>query len=174
MKKAFYTSLLVALFFVSGLSLLQAQNKFGHINSQKILTVMPERATAKTTLETLAGNLQDQLEIMQVEYNTKLQEYMAKTSDTANVAPAIIQILEEELTEMQQRIQKFQTSAQQELQTKESTLLQPIYEKFQAAVKEVATEGNFLYIFDETTLLYFSEKSVDISESVKKKLGITE
>ena len=55
----------------------QKDYKFGHINSQELMAVMPERDSAQTVLEAFAKKLEDQLDIMQVEYNNKLQTYLA-------------------------------------------------------------------------------------------------
>ena len=81
---------------------------------------------------------------------------------------------EEELTAMQQRIQTFQTNAQQELQKKESELLKPIIEKAKKAIEEVAKENGYTYIFDTGTgmLLYWPKDADDIISLVKTKLGI--
>ncbi len=60
------------------------------------------------------------------------------------------------------------------MQKKQQEMLQPIIDKANNAIKEVARENGFIYIFDIAggTILYYSEKSVDILPLVKKKLGI--
>ena len=69
-------------------------------------------------------------------------------------------------------MQTFQVSAQQNFQKKESELFQPIVEKLQKAIKDVGAEGKFIYIYEEATLLYRSDKSVDVTDLVKAKLGM--
>lgn len=149
-----------------------AQNfKFGHINSQELLSLMPERDSAQLTLQNYAQELEDQLDVMNVEYNTKVQQYLAEQE---NYTDLIKQTKEQELNDMTQRIQGFQTTAQQEISRKEAELIQPIITKAENAVKEVAKELNFTYIFDLARggIIYFSEDSEDILPLVKQKLGI--
>ena len=59
------------------------------------------------------------------------------------------------------------------LQTKRDALLKPILDEFNTAVKAVATEGGYTYIFDQGILLYF-DATMDVAPMVKKKLGITQ
>ena len=75
---------------------------------------------------------------------------------------------------MQQRIQQFEQMAQQDLQQQQQTLIQPVLEKANNAIKEVAEENGFVYIFDISrgNPVYFSEKSIDIQPLVRTKLGI--
>jgi outer membrane protein len=87
-------------------------------------------------------------------------------------SPSIAQMKEEEIVNLQQRIQAFQVRAQEDLQNKEAELLEPIYTRIQEAIKTVGAEKSLLYVFEISTLLYFSEESVDITNDVKAKLGI--
>lgn len=149
-----------------------AQNlKFGHINTSELLSAMPEREAAQKELQEYAKKLENQLEIMQVEYNKKVQEYL---QNQATLSPVIKQTRERELQEIQNRIQEFQYSAQEDLQQKEAQLIQPILLKAETAIKEVAKERNLIYVFDVSSrvVLYFSDDSENILSFVKTKLKI--
>ena len=67
----------------------------------------------------------------------------AKTS-----ADIVKQTKEQELVDMQKRIQEFQKNAQTQLQEKQAEVFQPIYAKVDKAIKDVGKENGFLYIFD--------------------------
>ncbi|MDY0160507.1 MAG: OmpH family outer membrane protein, partial [Bacteroidales bacterium] len=67
-------------------------------------------------------------------------------------------------------IQNFQASAQSDLQLKEQELIEPIYDKIKNAINEVGEAEGLLYIFDESTLLYHSNESVDVTDKVKLKV----
>ena len=55
---------------------------------------------------------------------------------------------------------------------KQIELYTPITEKVQNAIKAVAEEEEFTYIFDESTLLYFSTtQSIDVTDKIKAKLA---
>ena len=81
--------------------------------------------------------------------------------------------VESEIMDLQQRIQSFQASAQEQLQMKEQDLLQPIIDKAKKAIEDVAKENGYTYIFDSGlgVLLYMPEGD-DVKALVKTKLGI--
>ena len=81
---------------------------------------------------------------------------------------------EEDLNAMQERVQTYSQSAQQQLQTKNAELYKPILEKADKAVKDVGAEKGLIYVFDMSArvILYNSKESVDILPFVKTKLGI--
>jgi len=162
---------IVVVFLLIGTTSFAQNLKFGHINSQELLSLMPERDSAQVVLENYAQQLEDQLETMQVEYNNKVQQYLANQE---NYTDLIKQTKEQELTDLQERITGFQNTAQQTIQQKEAQLIQPIIDKAEKAIKEVAEEQGFTYIFDlaRGTILYFSDASQDILPLVKAKLNI--
>lgn len=149
----------------------QKQYKFGHIDSNQLLTLMPEREKAKVDLEKYAKQLESTLTAMQSEFERKYQDYIA-TADS--LSPLIRQTKEGELGEMQQRIQTFQQTAQKDLGEKENELLQPIILKARNAITAVSEEGGYIYVFDIGTgmILHHSADSEDILPLVKVKLGI--
>ncbi len=145
------------------------KTKFGHVDSNAIFTVMPEKEEASKAVEEYAMTLETQLQALNSELEQKYNDYM---ENQEALSPSIRQMKEEELVNLQQRIQAFQVSAQEDMQTKEMELLEPIYTKIQDAIKEVGEENGFLYIFEVSTLLYHSSESVDITPMVKTKLNI--
>ena len=78
---------------------------------------------------------------------------------------------ETDLMERQQNYEKKAYEAQTSLQQKEQELLQQIMIKVNTAVKEVAEKEGYDYVYEVTTLLYAGGE--DISDKVRKKLGIT-
>jgi outer membrane protein len=85
---------------------------------------------------------------------------------------------ESELNELSERIQNFQTQAQQDFERQRVELFRPIQEKAKKAVDEVAEENGFTYIFDigpgVGAIVYASPDTEDILPLVKAKLGLTE
>ena len=165
--------LVLTLFLFSGTAV-NAQNfKFGHINSQELLSIMPEKDSAEAIIQKYAMDLEGELEIMNVEYRNKLNDYLEKQD---NLTPLVKQTKEQELNEFSSRIQDFTNNAQQELQKQEAQLIQPIIMKAEKAIKDVGKEKGFTYIFDLSrgAVIFFSEQSEDILPLVKKKLGLEE
>ena len=149
----------------------KANIKLGHINSQELLSLMPERDSAQAAFERYQKRLADQLDGMQVELNKKYQDFAAEQD---NLTDLIKKTKSQEIQDIQTRIQEFQNTAQQEMQKKQNELMQPIIEKAQKAIKDVARENGFTYIFDLATggILYFSEDTENIMPLVKTKLGL--
>ena len=147
-----------------------AQNKFGYIDSQELLMLMPERKTAETNVQNFAKSLEAQLGSMTAEYQQSVQEYQA---NEATYTDLVKQDKVAEITGLEQRIQNFQQNAQQSLQTKEQELLEPILTKARKAIEDVATEGDYTYIFDKSigSILY-AKDSENVLTLVKKKLKL--
>ena len=97
-----------------------AQNKFGYIDSQELLTLMPERVAAATEVENFAKSLEAQLGSMTAEYQQGVQEYQA---NEAIYTDLVKQDKVAEITGLEQRIQAFQQNAQKSLQSKEQEML---------------------------------------------------
>ena len=101
-----------------------AQNlKFGHINTTELVALMSDTDSAMVKLKAYQTELEEEMEAMQVEYNNKLNTYQQKA---ATWTAAIKEAKEAELSEMVQRLQQFQTTAQQDLGQMNQTLMVPI------------------------------------------------
>ena len=161
--------LFLAAIIISVVAFGQDKQKFGHINSNELLQMMPENQQAQQAIQTHAKELETQLVTMQAELEQKYNDYLAKKDSLSTL---LQQTRESELNDLNTRIQSFQQTAQQDLQAKEGELLKPIYEKVQKAIKEVGEENGFIYIHDSASLLYFSKESNDVLPLVKKKLNI--
>ena len=93
--------------------------KFGHINSQELLSLMPEKTKAESELQEYARGLESQLISMQSEYQASIEEYQNNESsyDDLTKQDKIVAI-----QGLEQRITTFQQSAQTSLQKKEQEL----------------------------------------------------
>lgn len=164
---------LVAVFMiVLGTVTANAQTlKFGHIDLQALIQIMPERATAETAFNAFQSDLEDVLGEMQQNYTTTLTQ-LEQLGEDASEIKRNAKITE--LQDMQQRIQSYQQTAQGQLQQKQGELLQPVFDKAEAAIEEVAKEKGLIYVFDIGTkvVLYKSNVSIDVLPLVKAKLGI--
>lgn len=169
MNKIFRIALMMV-FFVGLGSMAHSQNRFGHIDTNELLRLMPGREAAEQELERYARELEAQFVAMQTEFQTKYQNFL---ENQESFSPLILQARQRELGNLQERIIDFQQSAQQDLETREAQLLRPIIQQARAAIEEVAKENGYTYIFDMSmgTILY-AEPSDDIMPKVKLKLGI--
>ncbi len=169
MKKVFGILLFAALVLTAQDGFAQSF-KTGHINRDEIIMAMPDYDTAMKQYNAFGQELTNALELMQVEYNNRLDQYV---KDSKNLTDLVKATKEQELADMQNRINNFQQQAQTQLQEKQAELLNPIIEKANNAINAVAKEGGYIYIYDVRTLVYVDTvKSTDIGPLVKTKLGI--
>lgn len=168
MKKVFGILLFAVLVFTAQDGFAQSF-KTGHINRDEIIMTMPDYDSAMKKYNAFGQELTNALELMQVEYNNKLDQYV---KDSKNLTDLVKANKEQELADMQNRINNFQQQAQVQLQDKQAELLNPIIEKATNAINAVAKEGGYIYIYDVRTLVYVDTvKSTDIGPLVKTKLG---
>lgn len=178
---------LINVFFVSaGLMLLtniaNAQQKFGHVNTDEIYATMPEAKTAQTALKTFADKLQADLEKMGNEYQTKMKaaEDKQKTISEANkeVVSKELQAAAVELQDLNKRIQDAQAKGNDAVEAKRNELFPPVGQKLSNAINAVAKEKGLAYVFDISVsqgfnnLIYF-DGGEDVTAAVKTKLGIS-
>ncbi len=143
--------------------------KFGHINTQELFAMMPEVNKVRLTMDTINNQYENQLASMNEEFQRKYQDYMAQE---ATMAEAIKQIRQQELQEMQQRIQLFYQTAEQDIQKKQQELLAPVHEKMTKAIKAVGDREGYTYIFDSAAMVHIGADATDVMPAVKRELGI--
>ncbi len=146
--------------------------KFGHINSDELFMLMPERDSLIAQLEAYQKDLANLEEIMQVEYNNKYNDYV---NTVENLTDLVRTTKEEELQSIGESITNFRQRAQTDMQQKQADLTQPVLQKAEQAIKDVAKANGFTYVFDLSRgpIIYFDEAvSIDILPLVKTKLGI--
>ncbi len=138
--------------------------KFGHVNVQEIIQAMPEYTKAKTEVDALKKQYEDDLKGMQDELTKKSQAY---ETEREKLPENIRQRREQELQEMYQKNQQALGRASQEK-------MQAITTKIVDAIKQVGQAGGYVYIMDiaggvpyiSTTL------STDVTTQVKTQLGL--
>lgn len=144
--------------------------KIGHINSNELLTAMPERAAVQKDLEEYANQLKATLDVMRKEYETKVGEFQSKQDVMTDI---IKDNKIKEITDLEKRIGEFQQTAEADLQKKEQSLLQPIIDKAKTAIDDVAKAEGYTYVLDSSVgVVLYSVDSDNILAKVKTKLGI--
>lgn len=173
MKRLAGIAVVLFIFGFIGQDIFGQNLKFGHINSDELIQSLPAFDSANKKLEKFRQELINALELMQVELNNKSEAY---TKESKNLTEIVRQNKEQELMDMNTRIQQFQSGAQQQLQEKQAEFFQPIMAKVDKAIKDTGKENGFVYIFtvgQGSTLVYFDEtKSTNVMPLAKTKLGI--
>ena len=146
--------------------------KFGHIKSADVLTVMPEFTKAQTDIQAMQKQYEDEMKRATDELTKKYTEYQ---QEQANLPKNIQERRQKELQELQEKGMQFQQDAQQQLQKSYADMMEPIYKKIEDAIKAVGQEGGYTYILDlnRTEIPYVNEaQSTDVTAAVKAKVGI--
>lgn len=161
-------------FFIAALMALPMSvfaQKFAHVNSAEIIQALPDYTAAQTEVQNLQKTYEEELQRMQEEFKTKLDDYQ---KNGATLPDAVKQRRETELQDLQTRMQQYYETSQQDLQKVQGEKMQAITTKVSAAIKEVGQAGQYVYVMDVTGgVPYISETlSTDVTAQVKAKLGI--
>lgn len=166
MKRTIKKAVLV-LAAVACTSALSAQ-KIAHLSLDSLVSLMPESKIAKDVAQNYLKSLEAEVATMSEEFQKKYTDYMAAGEGMSEL---VRKTKEEELTQMQRRIEDFRGQAQQDYQKKYGELTAPIMDKAKKGIEAVAKEGGYKYVLDTSmgNVLY-SEPAEDILMAVKKKL----
>ncbi len=169
MKKLFKVAL-VALSMLMASNFAKAQSKVGYINFQALLTQMPEYKTIKSQLDIYSKQFTDELTAMQNELQSKGKEYQAQS---ATMTDAVRTAKQTELQDLQNRLQAYNTTAQQKFDEKTNELSKPMVDKARGAISDVAKEKGYNYVLDSgSTQLLVSPDGDDLLPALKVKLGL--
>ena len=170
MKRVVFLGMCLAI-FLSFSNEIDAQ-KIGYLNSNLLLSEMPAVQEANANLESLKTQLQKKGQQMLDELR-KEYETIAQKEQRGEISPKELEVEAKRLKEKESSIAKYEQDMISQLQNKEKEELQPILDRVNQAIADVADENDFSYIFDSSTgILLFADKSQDVSEMVKSKLGI--
>lgn len=177
--------LINGLFVAAGLFLTtqvaNAQQKFGHLNSDEIFGTWSEAKTVSTTIENLAKSKQAEIDKMITEYQNKLKaaQDKEKTLSEANKETVLkeLQAAQIELQDLQKRIEDARNKARTDVESKQAEVFPPLQQKVANAINAIAKDKGLSYVFDTAAsqgfnnLVYF-DGGEDITAAVKTKLGI--
>ena len=161
---------LLVVMFVLPLGVM-AQAKFAHMNSQDVISVMPEFTKAQADLDALSKQYQKEMETGQAEFQKKYQEFLAQAD---SLPKNIAERRQKDLQEMAQRQEAFQQEAYQAMQKAQQDAMAPIYKKLDEAIQAVGKAEGVVYIFDlaRTPIPFVGAQSIDVTAKVKTQLGI--
>lgn len=146
--------------------------KFGYINSQELIQQIPEVKEANSELETVKAQFEKQGQDRIAALQTKYQALERKQAQ-GDISPKQLEIEAQALKQEEMEIAQFQQDLNQKLINKSEELLKPIRDRIQNAIKDVALENGYTYVFDWSMgILLYADESTDVSSLVKAKLGM--
>jgi outer membrane protein len=152
-----------------------AVQKIGYADWDYIFSQLPDSKQIESELKIYGSQLENQLKSKYQDYEAKLKTYQGMPATTPE---AIKADKERELGALQESIQKFQQDAQTSMQTKQTTVMEPIFAKVGKAIEAVAIENGYSFIINPQLIgggdiLLYNDEKYNISTLVLKKLGVT-
>ncbi len=146
--------------------------KFGYVNYNEIVMLMPEMDSVRVQLEAQQKEASETFNAMYEEYQSKIQQYQQKE---ATWTPAIKEAKAREIQEIEVRLQETQQIFQQEIQQMEQTLQAPVMQKAQDAVISLAKANGLAFVFEQSQMIYIDEaQGMNLTPEARKALNIPE
>jgi len=167
-----HVALALALLAVSASA--SAQQKIGFIDSERILSQMPEYRTAQQELDRLVSQWQNEVDALAREAEQMADDFAAReilyTDDERRAQQEAIQAKRTERDALRTRY----FGPQGELYREQQTRLRPAQERLLAAVEAVADDGEYDYVFDRAGdyLFLFTRARYDLTDLVMDELGL--
>lgn len=147
--------------------------KVAYVNSQEILALLPEIKEANSDIEVMKSMFQKKGQDMVQELQMKYQDLQKKQA-SGELAPIELEKQGAALKEEEAKLGEFEQSSQQKIYEKSEELIKPIQDKVNAAIKAVAAENGFTYVFDTGSgVVLYADTTADATPLVKAKLGIS-
>jgi outer membrane protein len=163
--------IIVLLSLFVGIQWVSAQSKFRYVDSQKILTSLPEYADVQKDLESENATWVQELQKMDQEIRS-LKEQIEQQS--LMLSDAKRKEKEQELQALYQKAQQYQNEKwgeQGEAFRKQQELLKPIVDKVQKVIDRIAEEEDYDYVFDSVAgNMLFVKPKFDITDDVIAEL----
>lgn len=167
------SNLLILALLYSGLNFANAQ-KFGYIDSDFILSKIPDYRKAQDEIDRLSASWQKEIEEMQkgIEglYNAFEAEQVLLTEEMRNERKVEIEKKEAELKEYQRKVFGFGGL----FFLKKQELIKPLQDKVFEAVEKVAKSNRLTIIFDKAgeLVMIYTDPRHDYTDFVLEELGL--
>jgi len=178
MNKYIIVAFILSAFAISAVAQPLKPLKIGYTNVDYVVSLMPEAKKVEEDLLKYKQELETAFKAKYEAYETALKTYSDGVKAGTVSGPSKLQ-KEKELLTMQEELGKLEKSSESQLAQKQQSLLQPVLDKVDKAIKEVAQENGYTYIFNSdagagtTPILLHGPDDGNITDLLKKKLGIT-
>ena len=162
--------LLLGAVMALGIFSASAQTKIGYINTDELMSIMPEAAKVNTELNDYQASLQQLGQTLTIDADKKRDQYFL---DSLKLSPSMKEIRRNELVTLYTRLQNFDQEAQEKSQKYAQDKIAPVRARAMEAIKTVAREKGYTYVIDEaTSALLVMPPGDNLLPAVKTKLGI--
>ena len=165
-------ALLFALVVASCATSASAQLKIGYIDSEVLKERLPEILAVQRTLEQLQQDyereiMDRQTKLKKIEDDFQRQELLMSEARKAEMRADF----EAKVQQLQQFTQE-KFGPEGELTRKQIELLEPIFQKINDAIRDMAEEGKYDFIFDSPSagLVLFAKPEYDLTEQLIERM----
>lgn len=166
-KRTVFVSFAVMIMLsLMGAAHVSAQLKFGYVDIQKVLITDQESIDAQKKLEEERQAAIQELQKMNDELT---KGYEALNQQSLLLSEQKRREKEQELQNLYLEMQQFQQDKDQELTDRQTELMQPVYEKINAALRKIRDRDGYDFIFD-TMYLLDAKETYDLTDTLLKEL----
>ena len=151
----------------------QAQVQIGYMDTQEVLSQLPEREEVQTQMDAFIQKKQEELRQRATEYQDAVAEYQ---QNQGSMSQQQIETREKELTEMQTSLDEFNQNIRRQVQQRREELLAPIFDRIDQAISTVAESEGLDFVLNRATnagnniLFYASDNQTDVTQAVVSEL----
>ncbi|MFM9945535.1 MAG: OmpH family outer membrane protein [Bacteroidia bacterium] len=166
--------LILTLAMVVMLPMVNYAQKFAYVDTEYILSLLPDYKSAQKKLNEIAEKWQNEVDAKYEEIDKMYKEYQA---EKILLTPDQQKQREDEIISKEKEAKKFQQDKfgyEGELFKKRQELIKPIQDKVFEAIQKIAKDEGFDFIFDKSSdmTMLFSNAKYDKSDNVLTALGV--
>ncbi len=147
-----------------------AMAQTGYVNSQQVISELPEVVKADAELKELATRLQADIAKREQNKESKLQD-LAYEMQNPKVTEDRAKEIRTLAGEMQREVDNANKLDEIKLATTKNELLEPVYTKVNDAISVVAKKRGLKLVVDISAVLYADEE-LNITADVRQQLGL--
>jgi outer membrane protein len=144
--------------------------RFGWVNSQLIIRQVPGYAAAESTLNAEIGVFRTEVQRMQTQLDSTIRAY---DQQQIALSPTARQTKQQEIRELQQRLEQRYSELQTQASERERELVAPLEERVKGVIEGIRAERNLLFIFDvgaPGNNVIAADRSLDLTAVVVQRL----
>ena len=169
MKKSLFLTVFVLFLFSQSAF---AQLKVGYVDSEYLIKQLPDAQDIQSQLNNLILEWKEELSKLEKEFETALKDFEGRklilSEEKAKTIKKELEAKEKEIEKYREK--KFGSNG--ELFKKQEELMRPIQNRIFTAIKEIADEDDYDFIFDRSgdMMFLFAKEKYDLTSKVLEKI----
>lgn len=162
-----------AIFFLAiAFSTAVMAQKIGYCNSAALVQDLPEVKQADSDLQAFQAQLTKKGQEMVAALQTKAKDLEDKKA-AGTISPKEYESKATDLKAEEEKIASYEQEVYAQLGKKKEELYQPVLDRVNKALTDVAKELGYLLVIDSSTgVMLYAEETLDVTKAVRTKLGL--